>query len=84
MSISQIPIFFLINFQTKSPITGLTKFWKILGFLITILAGFLTPTLDGYTQISFASSIFLFYLLIINFLQKRMFLKLNFFLIFGS
>ena len=82
--ISQIPLFFIINFNTQKVITILSQFWKILVFAITLIAGFLTPTLDGYTQISFALSSFSFYLFIVNFLQKRMLLKLNVFLPFGS
>ena len=82
--ISQIPLFFIINFNTQKVITILSQFWKILVFAITLIAGLLTPTLDGYTQISFALSSFSFYLFIVNFLQKRMLLKLNVFLPFGS
>lgn len=81
--ISQIPLFFIINFNTQILVNGVTRFWKFLIFGITLIAGFLTPTLDGYTQISFATSTFLFYLFIINFLQKRILLKLNIFLPFG-
>jgi uncharacterized membrane protein len=84
VSISQIPLFFIINFNTQKVINIFSKIWKILIFSITVIAGFLTPTLDGYTQLSFAISTFSFYLLIINFLQKRSFLKLNIFLTFGS
>ena len=82
--ISQLPLFFLLNFNTQKVIVVLSQFWKFLIFIITLIAGFLTPTLDGYTQISFALSSFLFYLFIINVLQKRTLLKLNIFLPFGS
>jgi hypothetical protein len=82
--ISQIPLFFIINFNTQKVIVILSQFWKFLILMITLIAGFLTPTLDGYTQISFALSSFLFYLFIVNFLQKRTLLKLNIFLTFGS
>ena len=82
--ISQIPLFFIVNFNTQKVIIILSQFWKLLIIAITLIAGFLTPTLDGYTQISFAIASFLFYLFIINFLQKRTLLKLNIFLPFGS
>ena len=82
--ISQVPLFFILNFNTQKVIVVLSQFWKFLIFIITLIAGFLTPTLDGYTQISFALSSFLFYLFIINVLQKRTLLKLNIFLPFGS
>lgn len=84
ISISQMPLFFIINFRTQNVINGLSQFWKILSFVITLIAGFLTPTLDGYTQISFAVSAFSFYLYIVNFLQKRALLKLNVFLALGA
>lgn len=82
LSISQIPLFFLITFNTQKSTNLLSQFWKLLSFLITVIAGFLTPTLDGYTQISFAVATFSFYLLIINFLQRRNLVKLNIFLPF--
>ena len=83
ITISQIPLFFIFNFNTQNSTSLLSQFWRILVILITLVAGFLTPTLDGYTQLSFAISTFSFYLLIVNILQKRMFLKLNIFLPFG-
>jgi hypothetical protein len=82
--ISQIPVFFLINFNSQKIINLVSNYWKILIVCMMIISGFLTPTLDGYTQINFAASAFLFYLVIINFLQKRLLLKLNFFSFFGS
>lgn len=82
--ISQIPLFFIINFNTQKVVAILSQFWKILIFSITLIAGLLTPTLDGYTQISFALASFSFYLFILNFLQKRILLKFNVFLPFGS
>jgi hypothetical protein len=82
--ISQIPIFFVYSFNTQLLIVELIQFWKILLFVLTLIAGFLTPTLDGYTQISFTSAAFLFYLLIVNFLQKRLIFKPMGFIPFGS
>lgn len=81
--ISQVPLFFIFNFNTQKVITIVSEFWKYLIFGITLIAGFLTPTLDGYTQISFSCAAFSFYLFIVNFLQKRALLKLNVFLPFG-
>lgn len=82
--ISQIPLFFILNFNTQKVVNILSQFWKILIFVITLIAGLLTPTLDGYTQISFTLASFSFYLFILNFLQKRILLKFNVFLSFGS
>jgi hypothetical protein len=82
--ISQIPLFFSLNFETQKTSDLLSQFWKLLILILTIFAGFFTPTLDGYTQVAFATFIFSFYLLIINFLQKRILLKKNFFFSFGN
>jgi hypothetical protein len=82
--LSQTPLFFLINFNTKKTIKILSQFWKILILGITIAAGFFTPTLDGYTQLSFASFTLSFYLFLVNSLQKKLFLKLNIFVPFGA
>ena len=84
ISISQIPVLFFFTFNNRLSIELVSQFWKLLGFWMTVIAGFLTPTLDGYTQINFACATFFFYLLIVNFLQKRLFLKFNIFLPFGS
>lgn len=80
IAISQLPLFFIITFNTQKVTNLLTQFWKLLSFFITVMAGFLTPTLDGYTQIGFAASAFSFYLLIVNVLQRRNLLKFNIFL----
>jgi len=82
--ISQAPLFFIINFNTRKIIKILSRFWKILLLSITLAAGLLTPTLDGSTQLSFAACTLSFYLFIVNFLQKKMLIKLNIFSIFGA
>jgi Sec-independent protein secretion pathway component TatC len=52
-------------------VNQLPQFWKILSFSIFLIAGFLTPTIDGYTQLSFSCSAIFLYLLIINIIQKK-------------
>jgi hypothetical protein len=82
--ISQTPLFFIINLNTKKIIKILSRFWKLLLLSMTLVAGFLTPTLDGSTQLSFAAFTLSFYLFIVNFLQKKLLIKLNIFSVFGA
>lgn len=82
--ISQSPLFFIINFNTKKIIKILSRFWKLVILSMTLAAGFLTPTLDGSTQLNFAAFTVSFYLFIVNFLQKKIFIKLNSFLALGG
>ena len=82
--ISQSPLFFIINFNTKKISKILSRFWKLVILSMTLAAGFLTPTLDGSTQLNFAGFTVSFYLFIVNFLQKKLFIKLNTFLPFGG
>ena len=75
--LSQIPIFTLSGFSNEKIVNFLPEFWKILSFIIFLAAGFLTPTIDGYTQLSFSVSAILLYLLIINLIQKRINIKFS-------
>jgi len=75
--LSQIPIFTLSGFSNEKIVNFLPEFWKILSFIIFLAAGFLTPTIDGYTQLSFSISAILLYLLIINLIQKRINIKFS-------
>ena len=49
----------------------------ILSLFIFLAAGFITPTIDGYTQLSFAISSVSLYIIIINLLEKRVNVKFN-------
>jgi hypothetical protein len=73
--VGQIPIGLLSNFTNEKFVSSLPKFWKIFSFSVFVIAGFLTPTIDGYTQLSFAGSTIFFYLLIINLMEKRISIK---------
>jgi len=73
--ISQLPLiafYFLIN---RSKIFNLSKYNKILFFLILLLAGFLTPTIDISSQLIFSGFTILIYLISIHFLIKRISIK---------
>ena len=75
--IAESPMFLLIFFNNEKDNIRLPKFWKSISLLIFIIAGFLTPTIDGYTQLIFAGFSFSFYILIINFISKRIIIKFN-------
>jgi hypothetical protein len=80
---SQLPIFSLFFLKTEKNLKELPLFWKPLILFIFILSGFLTPTIDGYTQLNFSISAFSIYLFIISLLKKRNRIKYNGISIFG-
>jgi Sec-independent protein secretion pathway component TatC len=55
----------------------LPEYWKILSLVIFLLSGFLTPTIDGYTQLSFSFSAISLYFILINLTQKRVTIRFN-------
>jgi len=59
----------------KKNLLVLPKFWKNFSFVVFIIAGVLTPTIDGYTQLGFASSALILSILIINLIEKRLRVK---------
>jgi hypothetical protein len=82
--LSQFPIVAIFFFTTEKTAILFPGFWKIIIFFIFVGSGVLTPTIDGYTQISFAFSGIFLYLFVILTLQKRITLKNNFLTPFGS
>jgi hypothetical protein len=81
--LSQFPILAIFFFTTEKTAISFPGFWKIIIFFIFVGSGILTPTIDGYTQISFAFSGIFLYLFIILTLQKRITAKINFLTSFG-
>jgi hypothetical protein len=73
--ISQIPIIINYYLKTEKDIVFLPNFWRLISLSIISISGFLTPTIDGYTQLSFAFSAFSLYLILILFLEKRSLIK---------
>jgi len=69
--ISQVPVYSISFFDSDKRLNSLPKIWKKFSFFVFVLAGFLTPTIDGYTQLGFASAGIFLYLFLINLLQKR-------------
>lgn len=70
--LSQCPIFVIESFTTEKDRNYLFGFGKLLGFISFLVAGILTPTIDGYTQISFAFSTLFLYSLVLYFLQRSL------------
>lgn len=77
LSVSQLPIFALGSLSTDKDINVLPEFWKIVSIFIFVIAGFLTPTIDGYTQLSFSFSAISLYIVVINLILKRVNIKYN-------
>jgi Sec-independent protein secretion pathway component TatC len=75
--LSQIPFFILLNVSNEKEKNILPEFWKPLSFIVFIISGLLTPTIDGYTQLSFAFSSLSLYVIIITILGKRIDIKFN-------
>jgi len=76
-TLSQFPIFGIFTFNNENDLTFLPKYWKNLSFFIFVLAGIVTPTIDGYTQLSFAASAVSLYLIVINIVEKRISPRFN-------
>jgi hypothetical protein len=77
LTLSQVPLIILLELSNEKQKNILPEFWKSLSFIIFIAAGLLTPTIDGYTQLSFAFSALSLYLIIILILSKRIDIKFN-------
>ena len=77
VTLGQSPLLFLKSLYVETSISTLPKFWKKFTFGICLASGFLTPTIDGYTQVSFASSTLSLYLIVINLVAKRLNYKMK-------
>lgn len=77
LTLSQIPILSLNTLRNEQNMNVLPQYWKPLSLFIFLAAGFITPTIDGYTQLSFAASAVSLYIFVINVLQKRINIKFN-------
>ena len=73
--LSQLPVVIITAFTTEKDVNIFPEFWKSLSLFIFLVAGLLTPTIDGYTQLSFAGSAVSLYLIIINVTEKKVNIK---------
>jgi Sec-independent protein secretion pathway component TatC len=73
--LSQIPVFIVTAYTTERDVNIFPEFWKGLSLMIFLVSGLLTPTIDGYTQLSFAGSTVSLYLIIISVTEKKVNIK---------
>jgi hypothetical protein len=71
LSLSQLPNLTIFSLTTEKDIRILPEFWKDFSFLVFVISGVITPTIDGYTQLSFAFSALSLYLIILTMGVKR-------------
>lgn len=71
IALSQFPILGISYLTTEKDANHLPVFWKAVVIISIVFAGIITPTIDGFTQFSFAFSTISLYLLIINIIEKR-------------
>lgn len=69
--LSQFPFISLFIFQSEKGLNLIPKYLRGLSFLVFLLAGFLTPTIDGYTQLGLSLSTIALFVLILNVAQKN-------------
>lgn len=82
--ISQVPIVAISNLTGERATRLLPEIWKLAIFLIVLLAGILTPTIDGYTQLSFAGCTLLLYFYVVTVVQKKAHIRSGSMSILGS
>lgn len=73
--LSQFPIVITSFLTSERDLSLLQEFWKIIIFISVIVSGVVTPTLDINTQLSFVFATSVFYLIIINIIEKRLNIK---------
>jgi Sec-independent protein secretion pathway component TatC len=77
LTLSQIPIIVITRLSNEKDINKLPEYWKNLSFFSFVFAGFVTPTIDGYTQINLSFSAISLYLIVITLIEKRVYIKFN-------
>jgi hypothetical protein len=82
--LSQSPIIAISSFTTEKDTIYFPGVWKIGSFFLFVISGLLTPTIDGYTQISFAVSAIFLYIFVLTIIQKRITVKNSYFSVVGS
>jgi hypothetical protein len=69
--LSQVPIVALIQYECEYDAIFLPEVWKQLSVLSFLFAGVITPSVDAFTQSSFAAGALTLYVLVIGAVQKR-------------
>jgi hypothetical protein len=71
--LSQFPFISLFIFHSESGLNLIPKYLRKVSFLVFLIAGFLTPTIDGYTQLGLSLSTITLFVLILNIAQKSIY-----------
>ena len=67
----QLPLMLSYFFLSEKQLIKWPKFWKQIILLSIVIAGVITPTIDGYTQLSLSLFSITYYLIIMGFAEKR-------------
>jgi hypothetical protein len=73
----EIPVILIFGKYNEKTVKIFPQAWKPLSLIIFVLSGVITPTIDGYTQLSLAFASFSLYLIVITILTKRLNIKSN-------
>jgi hypothetical protein len=73
----EIPVILILGKYNEKTVRIFPQAWKSLSLIIFVLSGVITPTIDGYTQLSLAFAAFSLYLIVITILTKRLNIKSN-------
>jgi hypothetical protein len=73
----EIPVILIFGKYTEKTVRIFPQAWKPLSLIIFIFSGVITPTIDGYTQLSLAFAAFSLYLIVVTILTKRLNIKSN-------
>jgi hypothetical protein len=65
LTFSQFPNLAIFNLSTERDTISLPDFWRDFSFFTFVISGVVTPTIDGYTQLSFAATGISMYLVIL-------------------
>jgi len=71
LSLSQSPMYFVVILRNEYDVLSYPLSVKTFIFYIILVAGILTPTVDGYTQVTFALSTLFLFLLVLFLLLRR-------------
>jgi len=69
--VSQVPTIVISIIDGTNAVVFLRKYWRSISLSAFVISGILTPTIDGYTQLSFSIFALAFYLIIISISIKR-------------
>jgi len=73
--LSQSPCLVSGFLTTENDVNFLPQIWRIVVFFAVVVAGVITPTVDGFTQVNFSLAVIIFYIIIINIIEKRVTVK---------